>query len=103
MKVNAYCVYDRKSKVYNTPYFLSNDNVALRHFDTVMQSTDSLIGRYPDDYSLYRVAAMDTETGSVISEEYPVLIITGNQMIRLRDIALSGGIDAVNDEIGKEV
>jgi len=103
MKVNAYCVYDRKSMVYNTPYFLSNDNVALRHFDTVMQSPDSLVGRYPEDYQMFRIASMETSTGVVTPEEFPVYIISGTAMIKMRDIALSQGIDAVHEALAKEV
>lgn len=64
-KVNAYCVYDRKSKIYNTPYFLINDQVAMRQFQAVVNDKESMLYKYPEDYQMYKIGEFDMLTGKL--------------------------------------
>lgn len=71
-EVHAYCVYDRKARVYNNPYFLINDAVAIRQFDQVVNDPESMLFKYPEDYILFRIGKFNMLTGSVGAETNPV-------------------------------
>jgi len=75
--VNAYSILDTKSKIYNNPYFLINDAVAVRQFGLIVNDKESLISKYPEDFRLYRVGKFDMRTGKIITEENPVEIAHG--------------------------
>ncbi|QXP08657.1 MAG: nonstructural protein [Arizlama microvirus] len=78
--VNAYCVLDRKAKIYNTPYFIMNDAVAIRQFSMVVNGQDSMVAKFPEDYILYRVGSFDMLEGKINPEPFPVEVTTGNKV-----------------------
>jgi len=64
-KVRCYCVFDRKSAVYNTPYFLINDQVAIRQFSVIANDKESMVYKYPEDFCLYYVGDFDMMKGEI--------------------------------------
>lgn len=70
-QVNIYTVLDKKAGIYNTPQFLVNDEVAIRLFEFLVNQPESVMARYPEDYSLYRIGSYDLDTGIIIPEAYP--------------------------------
>ena len=52
MKQNVYSVYDAKSQVYNNPFYSPTNGSAIRSFIELANSKDTLIGKFPDDFSL---------------------------------------------------
>jgi len=68
-EVNCYCVLDRKAKVYNTPYFMMNDLVAIRQFTVIANDPESMISKFPEDYILFRVGKFDMLTGKITPAE----------------------------------
>lgn len=76
-KVNAYCILDTKAKVYNSPYFLINDQVAVRQFQLVIKDPESMISKYPEDYRLYKTGTFDMLTGKIESLDVPLEIAHG--------------------------
>jgi hypothetical protein len=78
--IQLYSVFDRKAKVYNTPMFLVNDQVALRVFHSMVFDKDTMVSRYPEDYILYRVGEFNTLDGIVKGSCYPEEIAQGIQL-----------------------
>ncbi|WNK12923.1 MAG: nonstructural protein [Microvirus sp.] len=78
-KVNAYCILDTKSTIFNQPHFLINDAVALRQFQMIVQDKESMISKYPEDYRLYCVGSFDMLTGTFTPELSPREIAHGLQ------------------------
>lgn len=81
--VYAYCVLDKKAKIYHQPHFLINDAVAVRQFSVVVNHEDGMIKKYPEDYALYRVGVFDMTTGIIIPEDYPVEVASGLNLRKL--------------------
>jgi len=77
--VNAYCVLDIKSKVYNSPHFLINDAVAIRQFQMVIMDKESMLSKFPEDYRLYCIGSFDMLTGILKSEQAPRELAHGLQ------------------------
>lgn len=80
--VNAYCVLDVKSKVYNSPHFLINDAVAIRQFQMVIMDKESMLSKFPEDYRLYCVGNFDMLTGQIKPEPAPREVAHGLQFKR---------------------
>lgn len=67
MKCNVYSIRDVLTG-FMTPIVDQNDATALRNFTmacSVVDASKSTMSFRPSDYSLYRIAVFDTESGSV--------------------------------------
>jgi hypothetical protein len=60
-----YAIYDKKAKVYQTPFFMRQDEEAVRALREAIAAGDSLVSRYPEDYKLYRIGEWDEETAEI--------------------------------------
>ena len=74
MKFGVYCVRDVKSG-FQTPTCQVNDAVAQRGFASAVMQSDSVLFTHAGDFALYRVGEFDADTGALISEELPVLLM----------------------------
>lgn len=64
MIVNMYSVRDNLTG-YGYPFVQPNDEAALRNFRYLLtRESGSEFSVKPDDYSLFRVASFDTDTGA---------------------------------------
>ncbi len=59
MVKNIYVIYDSKAGLYNTPFFMVNDQVALRSFTDLSQDKSTDVGRHPEDFTLFKVGLYD--------------------------------------------
>lgn len=64
----VYSVYDAKLQAYMAPFTAPNDDVAIRHFQTGVTS-DGMIRRNPEDFSLWRVGQWTPENADVRGTE----------------------------------
>ncbi len=76
MKMNLYVIRDQRTS-FMTPTVDYNDQSAVRNFEHAVLQKDSLFNTHAEDYSLYRIGEYDNNTGCVVSEESPVLILDG--------------------------
>jgi hypothetical protein len=70
-------VLDIKSGVYNQPYFLVNDAVAIRQFQMIISNEESMISKYPEDFRLYCIGEFDMHTGLFVAEKAPREVANG--------------------------
>lgn len=78
MIVNYYCMYDNIAEDYGPLFGSKNDVTALRTYDSSF-TKDSRIPM--EDYDLYKIIAIDTETGRIITNDppaLPTLVVTGS-------------------------
>lgn len=80
MKFGLYSIKDAKTG-FMTPVLEQGDPSALRNFSAAVNQPDSLMHQYPNDFSLYKVANFDTDTGidPVLS---PILIADAAEVLR---------------------
>lgn len=55
----AYTLHDVKALTYSPPFFTTNDMVAKRMVSDLVQDNNTLVGRHPADYKLYKVGTFD--------------------------------------------
>lgn len=82
MKTNMYCVFDSKAAVYGVPFFMVNDAMAIRSFGDLANDDRTLVGKHPEDFTLYRVGYFDDSTGVSQSCE-PIAMVTASAMVRV--------------------
>lgn len=63
-----FSIYDIKAKVYIMPFFERSKDTAIRAIATQL-TPDSLIGRYPEDFSLYQICVFDEASGAITEAE----------------------------------
>lgn len=80
MKLHAYCVYDRKGLIYNSPFFAVSDGSAARSFSDLANDMSTTVGRHPMDYVLFRVGTFD-DGNAMLQPENPVHIADANALV----------------------
>lgn len=63
-----YVIYDSKAEVYNRPFFLINDDIALRSALDLIQDTQTDLHRHPADFTMFKIGTYDDQT-SIISDD----------------------------------
>ncbi len=77
MKLNAYCIFDTASGIYQRPYFVGSDNEATRAFADLVSETEHPVGKHPEDYSLFRVGNFNDVKGVLSGDDLKECIMTG--------------------------
>lgn len=80
MKFGLYSIKDAKTG-FMTPVLEQGDPAALRNFSAAVNSPDSLMHQYPNDFALYKVANFDTDTG-IDPVLAPIQIADASEVLR---------------------
>lgn len=73
---NAYSIKDAKANVFSAPFFSINDQVAQRSFEQASSDSNTTISQNPQDFSLYRLATFDDQSGELHPEKQPYYLST---------------------------
>lgn len=73
MVVQMYVIYDQKAETYNKPFFLVNDQLALRTMRDLVQNPDVDISKYPEDFILFKCGSYDDQ--GCVFETYPPKVL----------------------------
>ena len=73
---NAYSIKDAKANVFSAPFFQLNDQVAQRSFEQASNDANTTIHQNPQDFSLYRLAQFDDQSGELHAEKQPYYLST---------------------------
>lgn len=73
MLTSMYTIYDQKAKVYNRPFHLLNDDVAMRTAQDLAADKNTDLGRHPEDFILFKIAHYDDSTATIALLEKPEL------------------------------
>lgn len=79
---NLYSVYDSKAKTFCNPFVSQNDQTALRDFAYAANDVSTPIGQHPTDYSLFRLASFDDESGFVLTDSSASNLAIASTLIR---------------------
>lgn len=88
---NVYVIYDSKAEFYNQPFFLINDEIALRSALDLRRDTNTEIGRHPEDFTLFKIGTYDDSTAVLETDqarevicrfiELPEQVVQGEQAL----------------------
>jgi len=71
MIIKIYCLYDSKAQFYHAPFFLLNDELAVRGFAQAANDSETFLGKNPGDYTLFSLGEFDDSTGSITTLKTP--------------------------------
>ena len=86
LKEEIFSIWDRKAETYNTPFVMTNEAVAIRQFKSLINNPDTMPGKYPDDYILFRIGYFDSESGIISKIDKPDLLCEGVKLTKKEDI-----------------
>lgn len=86
MQLQIFSIYDQAAKAYITPFFLPNEEMALRAFSNCVNDPDHQFHKVPTDYSLWAIGFFDGDDGEISPH-------TPNLVARAQSIIKPSGID----------
>lgn len=72
-------VFDEKAEAFAQPFFQQSDVLALRAFQAAVRDSESLLNKFPRDYSLYKLGTYDDSTGRFENLDRPSLLASALQ------------------------
>lgn len=81
MKMDCYSIKDEKSQNFMSPFFTAGVVDALRSLTIACNQPESNLNRFPEDFSLYLIAKLDTESG-IVTQTGPELISSVKSLIQ---------------------
>lgn len=76
----VYAIYDNKGERFDTPFFAISDLFAKRRYTLMMEEKGSPLGRWPDEFALYKLSDFDIETGKMLPEKK--LVFEGKTLVK---------------------
>lgn len=74
MKLKMYVVHDSKADAFMQPFFLNEDEQAVRGFSDSVNNPESPFFNHASDYTLYRIGQYSEENGEVTAEDRRALV-----------------------------
>lgn len=89
MKTKVYSVFDSKAAVYGTPFFMPNDKMAVRAFSDLVNTSDTMVNKHVEDFSLFCVGEFDDMSAMIISL-VPINLATAASLVKFNSVGLIG-------------
>lgn len=70
-------VKDVKIGLFDPPFIVIHNEVAIREWDIITKNTDNKYGKHPVDYELYQIGTYNELTGKLDSLASPLHLATG--------------------------
>lgn len=71
-----YSVWDSKAGLYGQPFFAQREEVAVRHFAAALGDPASMLGKFPEDFTLFHVGHFNEELGT-LTPTTPTSVVGG--------------------------
>lgn len=65
MVYQVFAVFDSKAKAFMLPFFSPNVATGARLFESAANDPASLLGKFPEDYTLFHQGEFDDSTGQI--------------------------------------
>lgn len=80
MKYPIYSYRDIKSG-FGGPVVDQSDSTAIRGFSYAINGNNGIMNFSPNDFDLYKIGMFDSDTGVIVPEVIPVLIVNGSSLV----------------------
>lgn len=81
MIYKCFSIYDSKVGIYHPLMFLRSKGEALRAFSATANDPQSMIGKYPSDYSLFETGEWDDDTCKYVPLPVPCCLGIGHEFL----------------------
>lgn len=83
MEKQVFSLHDEKANAYTQPFFMDQKGQALRALDGIVNSPDSNVNKYPQDFKLYKLGTFNDWDGVLTSLATPELIANATDFVKL--------------------
>lgn len=66
MKQPVCAIYDKKTGLFDTPFFVRHNGEAVREWDIVRKDPNTKFGKNPEDFDLFQIANYDFQNGEIV-------------------------------------
>lgn len=81
--MKIFSIYDSKGKFFDRPFVQRNGADAIRGFEMVVNGdSDSMIKRFPSDYTLFELGSWDELEGKILMHDAKINLGTGVQFVK---------------------
>lgn len=94
MKLLAFSVRDVKAEHFNRPMFVNAVGEAMRGFQMECQDPESMLHRFPDDFTLFKVGEFDQVTGYLEACD-PVALCSAREYVK---VAVAQQLEMISNE-----
>lgn len=81
MKMGLFAMRDVKAGAFMQPVCFPTEPLALRWFVDLLRDPESIFAKHPEDFTLFYLGDLDTESGEVLSRNGGPRLI--NQLVEL--------------------
>lgn len=82
MKMFMYVIFDNKAKMYNKPFCMLNDQVAIRAGQDLVNDHSTECSKNPQDFALFLIAEYDDETAEIKPFDKQICLIRFHELIQ---------------------
>lgn len=77
-----YSVYDNTAEAFMPPFYIQNDNMALRAIDDCLSDPQHMFSQHPKDFELYYLGEFDNIEGKFTLTDSPKHIRSLHLMVK---------------------
>lgn len=77
-----YAVYGETELAYMQPFFVKTKGLAIRAFSDLANDSKTLVGQYPTEFKLFRLAGFCEVTGEIRPLDHPELLGSAADFLR---------------------
>lgn len=77
-EIICYSVWDKKAKLFDTPFFAMSDLFARRHLIILVKNKNAMIELFLEDFDLFRIGSFNTDDGKFKAIEPKLITNAGN-------------------------
>lgn len=76
-----YAIFDKKAKSYGPIFGVPHDAVAIREFGAAVESPNSVLAKYPEDFELHVVGSFFDDSVMPVVGFEPTVVITASAYV----------------------
>lgn len=82
MDSRYFSIYDKKARIYGQLFPSHTPGTAERSVRELMANPETPMSKFPDDFALYEVCTFDDESGAILHQhEPPLLIVEASSLV----------------------
>lgn len=82
--MELYSIRDEKAGCSYEPQIFKTEVDAIRFFDQAIQNKNTMINKYPDDFTLYKIGVYDERAGAITDVKVEK-VVTAAEIIRMKE------------------
>lgn len=82
MRQKVYSVFDEKAMAYLQPFYFNHHGEALRSFERIVKTADTMVANHPSDFKLYHIGEFDNVSGKLSALNEPFFLANASDYVK---------------------